>query len=179
MKLALCLAVVAFAPVLAHAQQPAPAAPVPAPILSAQKVFVANGGVDLVSSTVLTRDGRAASDPYNAIYAALKDWGHWQLLSTPDGADLVLVVRLSAPVVEYSSGTPLVYAPQLQLTLLDGKSAIPLWTILQPISSAFKKATWEKNYADGIEGAVQQLKTVASGAAQQATPQTAGTPGKP
>lgn len=170
MKPALCLALFACAPLLAAAQQPAPAAPIPAPIVSAQKVFLSNGGVDLVSANVLARDERSASDPYNEIYAALKDWGHWQLLSSPDGADLVLVVSFSAPVEDYAKDTPLTYSPQIQLTILDGKSSFPLWTIRQPVSVAFKKATWEKNYANGIDGAVQQLKAIANGTNQPAAP---------
>lgn len=169
MKSALCLALFAFASVLVYAQQPAPAAPIPAPIVTAQKIFLSNGGVDLVSTSVLAHDGRSASDPYNAIYAAMKDWGHWQLLSAPDGTDLVIVVRLSAPVENYTNGMPLTYAPFVELTILDGKSSFPLWTIHQPVTAAFKKATWEKNYANGIDGAVQQLKALVSGSEQPAS----------
>jgi hypothetical protein len=166
-----CLALLSLVPALAAAQQPAPAAPIPAPIVSAHTIFLANGGDDLVSADTLTRAGQPASDPYNSVYAALKTWGHWQLLSSPEGADLILVVRFSAPVYDYANGMPLSTSPQFEVTILDGKSGILLWTVLQPVAGAARKSTWAKNYAGGIDGAVQQLKAIAGGTAPPATPQ--------
>ena len=60
------------------------------------------------------------AEPYNSLYLALQNWGHWQLLSSPDDADLILVVRFTAPLV-----TGPAYAPQLELTILDGKTHCP------------------------------------------------------
>jgi hypothetical protein len=67
------------------------------------------------------------------------------------------VVRFTAPLVTGPS-----YAPQLELTILDGKTHVPLWTFTQPVEGAFRKATWKKNYGDGIAAVMGQLRTLAT-----------------
>ncbi|HEX5236228.1 MAG TPA: hypothetical protein VFW25_12960 [Silvibacterium sp.] len=123
MKFSLFAALLIFA-APALAQQPtaaAPvAAPVPAPILSAHKVFLGNGGADLVSANAFDKAGEI-DEPYNSTYAALRAWGHWQVVADPESADLVLVVRLSALVNSYTNGIP-TYTPQVELTIFDGKT---------------------------------------------------------
>lgn len=141
-----------------RAQQTASTAPVPAPLLSAQKVFLANGGGDPVSLEVFKKAGWV-NEPYNSVYAQLKSWGHWQLLSSPEGADLIVTVRFTAPAGSYSSGLPS-YLPQEDLTLLDGKTHVPLWTVNQTFQGAFRKSTWEKNYGEGVTDLVNQLKAL-------------------
>lgn len=155
----LFLAAPAFA-----AQQSVPAAPIPAPILSAQKIFLANGGADLASAETFKKAGQV-EEPYNSTYAALQAWGHWQLVSAPESADLILVVRFTAPVEIYSKGIPNSYTPQIGLTIYDGKTHFPLWTLTQSVEGAFRKATWQKNYADGIAGLMGQLKSLTASAA--------------
>lgn len=143
---------------LAQATTPA-RAPIPAPILSAHTIFLANGGADPVSAQAFQKAGQV-NEPYASVYTALQSWGHWQLVSSPDGADLILTARFSAPVTGYEKGMPLTYAPQLDLTLADGTSHTALWTLTQPVKGAFRKANWEKNYADGVAGILAQLKAL-------------------
>lgn len=100
------------------------------------------------------------NEPYNSVYAALKSWGHWQLLSSPEGADLIVSVRFIAPVTSYSGGMPVSYLPQEDLTLLDGKTRVPLWTVNQTFQGAFRKSSWEKNYSEGVTSLVNQLKAL-------------------
>jgi hypothetical protein len=157
-----------FALLLHGAQAQSALAPVPAPLLSAQKVFLANGGADVVS-TAAFRKAAEVNEPYNSMYNALQGWGHWQLVSSPDAADLVLVVRFGAPVAIYSKGMPLSDAPQEELTILDGKTHIPLWALAQPVQGAFRKTTWEKNYNDGIASLISELKALTAAPAP-ATP---------
>jgi hypothetical protein len=152
----LLLGVFALVLPILSAQQPATTAPIPAPLLSAQKVFLANGGTDSIGMDAFAKAAQV-DEPYNSLYLALQSWGHWQLLSSPDGADLILVVRFTAPLVTGPS-----YAPQLELTILDGKTRAPLWSLTQPVEGAFRVATWKKNYADGIAALMGQLKTLAT-----------------
>lgn len=63
-------------------------APVPAQILSARKIFVANGGDDFNFAALGTNRS------YNQFYAAMKDRGHFELVSSPADADLVCEVSL-------------------------------------------------------------------------------------
>lgn len=147
---------VLIAPAFA-AQKPTPSAPIPAPILSAQKVFLANGGADL-NSVKEFQGGDPMNEPYNSTYAALKSWGHWQLVSSPENADLVLVVRSMAPVNFYSKGMPLTYSRQVELKIYDAKSHFLLWAFTQPIHGALLQSTADKNYAKAIQGLIIQLK---------------------
>lgn len=137
------------------AQQPTPPAPIPAPILSAQKVFLANGGADL-NSVKEFQGGDPTNEPYNSTYAALKAWGHWQLVPSPENAELVLVVRTIAPANFYSNGVT--YSPQIELKVYDAKSHFLLWAFTQPIHGALLQSTADKNYAAAIQGLIIQLK---------------------
>jgi hypothetical protein len=150
----------------AIAQQPAApaAAPIPAPIFSAHTVFLANGGADAVASEAFKKAGQT-NEPYASVYAALQSWGHWQIVSSPDAADLILTVRFTAPVADYSNGVPLSYTPQLDLSLTDTKTHTRLWVLTEPFKGAFRKATWDKNYAEGVAGLITQLKTLVTPAA--------------
>jgi hypothetical protein len=129
------------------------AAPVPAPILTARPVFLANGAETF-------KKAGETNEPYKSVYDALQTWGHWQLVSSPDAADLILTVRFTAPVASYGGGTPLSYAPQLDLSLTDIKTHTQLWVLTEPFKGAFRKATRDKNYTDGITDLISQLKTL-------------------
>ncbi|MGC2618746.1 MAG: hypothetical protein WA414_06850 [Acidobacteriaceae bacterium] len=161
------LAFLAAAPLVAvpavSAQQAPAAAPIPAPILSAHTVFLANGGADRASIESFKKAGQV-NEPYASVYAALESWGHWQLVPSPEAADLILTVRFTAPVDGYSKGVPF-YEPQLDLTLTDTKTHTQLWVLTQPVDSALRKATWDKNYAEGVAGLITQLKTLTTSAA--------------
>jgi hypothetical protein len=148
LKSALCLALLALAPVFALAQNPAPAAPIPAPILSAQKVFIANGGMDAVSLESFRKLGLGDNEPYNSFYAAMKSWGRYQLVDSPADADLVLELRFTAPQL------------QISFDILDGKTHFLLWAITQPVQPANLKGTWRKNIAAANDDLVNSFKAL-------------------
>lgn len=81
-------------PSLLVAQQTPPAAPVPGPILTAHKIFIANGGDDANALLEMKFRGRG-QQTYGLFYSAMEAAGQWQLVNSPQGADLVLVVRLT------------------------------------------------------------------------------------
>ena len=60
--------------------------PLPGPIILAKKVFVANGGEDPVFNF---KAGRS----YSQLYAGLKNWGHYEVVSSPSDADLSSTAR--------------------------------------------------------------------------------------
>ena len=77
------------APVLgAQATKVTAAAPIPAQIGAARKVFIANDGADLAGQAVFKRAGEPEA-AYNHFYAAMQAWGRYELVSTPADADLV------------------------------------------------------------------------------------------
>ena len=127
--------------------------------LSAQKVFLANGGAAPVLAKAFSEAG-LTNEPYSSFYSALRSWGNWQILSSPDGADLVLVVSAEASPGTYYKGMPN-YNLDLELRIIDGKTRLPLWTLRQPLEGAFLKSTFERNYRSSITGLITQLKQLA------------------
>jgi hypothetical protein len=103
-----------------------PAAPVPAQILSARKVFISNGGTQLI-----TWLGGGPERPYNQLYASMKDWGRYELVSTPADADLVFEIRATF-AVDNDIGSRAIAEGEVVLTILDPKTHITLWTWVKP-----------------------------------------------
>ena len=82
----------------AEQAKPAPAAPIPAQILAAKKVFLANAGGD----QTLPDDGQFSGGverSYNQFYAAIKTWGRYEIVGAPGDADLLLEIRFTVPPV--------------------------------------------------------------------------------
>ena len=119
---------VTSASVLAVAQtKEAPPAPVPAQIITAKRVFVSNGGDDSRFKQLGLRR------TYNQFYAGLKEWGHYELVSSPADADLVLEISLQAQLEKYGNNLELV--PVLHLTAVDPQSRTNLWTFTEELET--------------------------------------------
>jgi hypothetical protein len=66
-----------------------PSAPIPSPILTAKKIFISNasGEVALPQGT--------PDLAYNEFYNPMKNWGRYELVSSPSEADLVFEMRFT------------------------------------------------------------------------------------
>src|SRR3989442_14378926 len=53
-----------------------PAAPLPAVIVNAKKIFLSNGG--------------GSNLAYDAFYSKMKEWGKYEVVGSPDEADLIV-----------------------------------------------------------------------------------------
>jgi hypothetical protein len=139
-------------------------APVPAPILSAKKVFIANAGTDALISAL--DQGKGTRDKYyNVFYGAIKDWGYYTLLDSPLDADLVLEIYASSPVTSVSNGAAKIQ-PQLQLSILDAKSHFLLWRLTESLDAAHPKLFGgvggaDNKLAEAPDGLLRQLKLLA------------------
>jgi hypothetical protein len=125
-------------PKLEAAQTPTPPpGPVPTQIAAARTVFLVNDGAD--PNFPMTGD-----QSYGKIYAALQAWGHYQLVNSPEQADLVFQLREIAPITAVNATHGQAYSiasPAFQLSIKDPKSNVTLWTITSPVELAgFKKA---------------------------------------
>lgn len=151
------------APVL-FAQQAAtpPPAPIPSGILSGQKVFLANAGMDAYSQALYGHFGVQPTEPYDSLYAALKSWGRYQLVAAPADADLVFEIRVEEQQTGCGVGTA---DFQLLLTLYDAKTHFALWTLTQPVQLANRAETWRKNIAAANDNLIAQLKSLQTPAA--------------
>ena len=168
-SLILLIFILLFASFPLLAEQTAIAAPVPAQILSAKKVFISNAGTDSMSMAVFKRAGDP-DQPYNQFYAAMKSWGKYEIVSAPADADLIFEIRFTAPVGQYGSIS--IAEPQLGLTLRDVKTHFILWTFVEPVQGAFRKGTWEKNFAEGMSNLMADLRhlTASTVATADSTP---------
>jgi len=145
----------------------APAAPVPAEIAAARKVFIANAGADIASQTIFKRAGQP-DQAYNHFYSAMQSWGRYELDSTPAEADLVLEIRFTAPM--YYDGNTGTYEPQFGLNIFDAKTHFLLWSLSEPVGGAWREATWLKNFDQGLNLLMGDLKKVSAPAANTIDP---------
>lgn len=95
---------------IAEAQQApnAPPAPIPAQIITGKKLFISNGDGDETFNV--------PNVTYNQFYASIKNWGRYELVSSPADADLVFEVRFIIDPV-----------PRIRLVILDPKTHVVLW----------------------------------------------------
>jgi hypothetical protein len=137
----------------------AAAAPVPSEIVAARKVFIANAGADVASQSAFKRAGEP-DQAYNHFYSAIQGWGRYELVPTPADADLVFEIRFTAPM--YYNGNLAVYQPQFGLNIVDAKTHFLLWSLAEPVEGAFRKATWLKNFNQGLDLVMADLKKVSA-----------------
>ena len=142
----MCLVAV---PQRALAQASAPPAPVPEQITAAKTVFIANGGADAsLLSGLKIAGGRDAA--YNQFYARMKTWGRYQLVPSPQQADLVFEIRCTD--LPDFQGT----WPELQLTILDAKTHFTLWRVTEAAAGS-----WKKSFAGAINVLIGDVKNIA------------------
>src|SRR5277367_6367713 len=143
---------------LIRAQQPTPAAPVPSQIQQAQTIFLTNSGSDPTFPI-------DAPKSYNDIYRALQTWGRYKLVNSPDQADLVFELKGIAPVTDVSGNRGGVYSvtsPAFQVTILDPKSNIALWTITSPVNVTGKNQVLARWVSISETNLVSRVKIVAA-----------------
>jgi len=138
----------------------AAAAPIPAQILTGKRVFISNTGV---SSSWLTHYVAAhtggANGLYNEFYAAMKNWGRYELMAAPADADLVFEIDLS---VESSGGGD----PDLGLKILDAKTHFVLWKFVERVPAGSgrpvtRRKAWEKaltKLVDDVKDVTEQTR---------------------
>ena len=151
-------------PAIAQSPSPTPAnAPVPAQIAAAHSVFLSNLGADANFPV-------NATQAYNDIYKALTTWGRYQLAGAPEQADLIFQLRGVSTLTTYSGAHGTTYTvnnPAFQLTIVDPKSNVTLWTITSPVALAGSKQTLARWLAISETNLVSRIKVVAG---EQLTP---------
>jgi hypothetical protein len=141
-----------------------PPAPIPPPILTAKKVFIANGGGD--QSLFDTPQYSGGPDRlYNEFYAAMKSWGRYELVDTPAEADLVFEIRMilvqfmrSDKPLEYKG---IEYDSQFHLTIRDARTRETLWGLTEHAQTALLQSNRDKNFEQALAGIVSELQRIA------------------
>ena len=143
--------------------------PVPTQIRAAKTIFIANAG----DKTNLFPDVYSGGPdrPYVQFYADMQSWGHYQLVSSPEKADLIFEIELVNPIASellpgnnagYWNGAEW-HDPQLRLSIVDPKSRISLWELTSHIQSTMRlKKSRDKQFdlaMQNLVAEVQQLTT--------------------
>jgi hypothetical protein len=157
--LGFAMAVSASVASFAQTESEAPTAPLPAQIVTAKTVFISNAGA-------------GPDKNFNEFYAAIKNWGRYEIVAAPANADLVLEISFASQITDVGgskeSGCNSRNESHFKLQLLDPKTRIVLWTNTQTIEPFFLQKTGEKNTSDAIKRLAGDLKLLAAPAAASA-----------
>ncbi len=121
-----------------------PAAPIPVQITTAKKVFISYGVGDA--------DPGAPNLTYNEFYALMKDWGKFELTRAPADADLVFEIRFVSGITD----------AQLLLTIVDPKTHVVLWPLVQHVEHSSRESARRKRFDDAMEDLIGDLKQLTS-----------------
>ena len=135
-----------------------PPAPLPEAIVSAHKVFLSNGG---------------GSDlAYDAFYSAMKKWGKYKLVGSPDDAELIVELsyrvedmgtRVWSSVNTYNNTTQVhsreLIDPKLILTIFDARTKNSLWATVDHRRLARMEKNREKEMINSAERLVEELQS--------------------
>jgi len=149
--------------VLLAQQSPQPPAPIPAQIITARKVFIANLSADGVYPEYLNSIG-GPNRPYQEFYAAMKNLGRYELVATLGDADLVFEIQFRGDPNVPIKGS-------FAVTILDVNTHFPLWTVVEPVEFGGRQSTKQKNVAGAIARLVESVKNLAVPPATTANPQ--------
>jgi hypothetical protein len=151
----------------------APAAPIPTQIVTAKKVFIANGGGEYPFSIQDPYYSGSVERAYDEFYAGIKGLGRYELVGSPADADLLFEIRFTSPVVDGSGqGTKVLssipYDPRFRLEIRDPRTNALLWAMTEHAEWAILQGHRDKNFdqaVDRIVADVQSLATRAAGVA--------------
>ena len=155
----LLIALLLSSAIAQQSPRPPAAAPVPPQITAAQKVFVSNAGGESFENVIDATVFNGGPDrPYNEFYAALKDWGHYELVSSPADADLVLEVSWQLT----DTGLRLPVLGQLRVVAIDPKTHVTLWNLTQYVRGAILLGNRDKNFDLAMTTIVNRLRIIST-----------------
>jgi len=140
----------------AQTQQPVeipPAAPVPAQVLAAKRVFIGNAAGD--NDPGITKYTNGPDGLYNQFYVDVKNLARYDLVAAPSDADVVLELR-----VDYALYNRDFSYPKFRLEIRDPKSNVLLWSFTEPVNGAFLAKTGRKNVAQALSKLSDDLKKI-------------------
>jgi hypothetical protein len=146
----------AFLPALWAQQSKMPTlAPVPVQIAAARKAFISNAGGESFEAVIGETVFNGGPDrPYNEFYAQVKDWGHYELVSSPADADIVFEISW----VLTDTGFRLPVLGQLRLVVIDPKTHVTLWNLTEYVRGAVLLGNRDKNFDQAMTTVVNRMK---------------------
>jgi len=133
-------------------------APVPLQIRTAKRIFIAYAGGE--SHVGTAGYSGTATRTYDQFYAAMKTWGHYELVPTPLDADLVLELSFDNHVNRVIHGDSH-NDPQFKVTFVDVKTHFVLWVLTEHIELALLQGNRDKNFDQAMVDLVNGISTLA------------------
>lgn len=153
------IAILSFVPISSGQQRNVAPAPAPPQIAAAQKAFISNAGGESFESVIDQTVFNGGPDrPYNQFYASMKEWGRYQIVSSPGDADLVFEISW----VLTDTGLRLPVLGQLRLVVIDPKTHVTLWNLTQYVRGAILLGNRDKNFDQAMTIVVNRLKVLAN-----------------
>ena len=147
-----------------------PEAPLPESVAMAKKAFLTNGG--------------GSSLAFDEFYSQMKQWGRFELVGSPTGADVVIELRyfvddhgprVSSYTNAYTGQTQVIsheiVDPQLSLNIYDAKTKDLLWSVTDHRRLARREKNREKETVNSADRLVDNMK-------QRIGPSAHGVPAK-
>ena len=140
-------------------------APVPSELQAAKKIFIAYGGGPSDQSGYTGADTRT----YDQFFAALKTWGHYDLVSSPADAELVFEISFASPLAPFTTSSfysgPIrsnsAYDPHFKLAIIDVKTHVTIWTMIEHIQLALLQKNSDKNFDNAMTALVNDVAKLA------------------
>ena len=136
------------------------AAPLPAEIAAAKRIFIANGGED----TRLNDFSGGSIRCYSQFYTAMKTWGKYELVASPSDADLIAEIEFRNPPdaagLHREGIATYYYDPQFKLSLIDPKTHTTEWVFLEHADGAVLQRNRDKNFDSALARIVMDFKTL-------------------
>jgi len=155
----------------AQQKKPTHPAPIPAQILPAKKVVIANGGGDESRYEAASYSG-GPDRAYNEFYAAMKTWGRYELIAVPGDADLVFEIRLTIFQLQrvrvLSDDSPAIDS-QFRVVIRDAKTHQTLWGLTEHAQGAVLQGNRDKNFEQALAAVVAEVQRIAGPAAADPT----------
>ncbi len=150
-------------PVGAEQKKQAHSAATPAPILTAKKISIANGGGDESRYEAVTYGG-GPDRAYNEFYAVMKSWGRYELVDAPGDADLVFEISLTVFQLQrlrvMSDDSP-EFDSRLRLVIRDTKTHETLWGLTEHAPGALLQDNRDKNFEHALTMIVAEVRRIA------------------
>ena len=144
--------------------------PIPPELAHPGAIFIANGNSDIARFSY-TFTG-ASSRAYVEFFNALKASGAYRLVPQPDMADLVIDVRTSSrSIFGYNGGDNSMSQPCLRLTIVDRRTDIPIWSMIQPINFALFHKNRDKEFDHAMQRLVAEFEAFSNATPHAAAPQ--------
>jgi hypothetical protein len=151
---------------IACARTEPPPQPPPPDVISrvtaAKSIFLSNAGVNDYFASEIPGGPNVA---YNEFYAALQQWGYFQLADSPAHADLILQIRgteqmpqLQRTGIALDQAVAMQHFPMLELSILDPSTLTPIDTLSLPASRGPNIPKGTAAFANSIDWLAYKLK---------------------